>query len=183
MSAVTVGIVGGGVSGISSLHRLVKKIIADEVLAKKCESIHLWDEESCTGGPAWSSVNSDVQLFNLPAGVASLEQHDFTGPFLQWCKGKGHEDMSFGSYPARSLFGEYCAEFLQSTQSLARSNDINLVVHTNCRVTDIEKVNEIDLKITWHDLSRDEKSEDTLIVNAALLCTGEILLSYENRIS
>ena len=113
MSSFSVGIIGGGVSGLSALHRLVTQISTDEGLSQRCREVHLWEEDSQVGGPSWSDLNSDVQLFNLPAGVAALELHDYSGVFLRWRAANGHPDVQFGSYPPRHLFGAYCVDFLQ----------------------------------------------------------------------
>lgn len=116
----SIGIIGGGVSGISSLHRLLTILNRNAI---ECHAIHLFEEETHVGGPAWSDLNSEVQLFNFPAGVAALELNDYSGKFLKWCVQSGYTDVVFGSYPPRHLFGAYCADFLLV---------INLVHKTAC---------------------------------------------------
>ena len=136
MPKFSVAVVGGGVTGVSALHRLVKKMAQEPELLQRCEGVHVWDEgcveeqeskgteEMSTsgyagaGGRAWSAGNSDVQLFNFPAGVASLELHDYSGAFLHWCASSGVEGVAFGSYPPRYLFGRYCAHFLKVRLSI-----------------------------------------------------------------
>lgn len=107
-----IAIVGGGVSGLSSLHRLLTHITINNVVECQ-EEIHLFEEETKVGGPAWSDLNSEVHLFNFPAGVAALELNDYSGKFLRWCAENGHTEVGFGSYPPRHLFGAYCTYFLQ----------------------------------------------------------------------
>lgn len=111
----SVGIVGGGISGAGVLHQLVQKLSSDENVSRRIKSIHFWEYNEFGPGIAWSSMNSDVQIFNLPAGVASLVLGDYSAPFLKWCgaNSKGGPGLNFGSYPPRSLFGEYAAEFIQ----------------------------------------------------------------------
>jgi len=111
----SVGIIGGGISGAGILHQLVQKMSKEENVSKRIQTIHCWEENEFGPGLAWSDMSSEVQLFNLPAGVASLAHGDYSGPFLRWCasKGKGGPGLHFGSFPPRSLFGEYAADFIQ----------------------------------------------------------------------
>lgn len=115
MATVCAGIIGGGISGAGVLYQLVQKISKEEGLSSSINTIHFWEKDEFGPGVAWSDVNSDVQIFNLPAGVASLVVGDYSAPFLRWCgeNGKGGPGLNFGSYPPRSLFGGYAADFVK----------------------------------------------------------------------
>lgn len=99
---LSIAIVGGGCSGLSVLHSLIERL---PTLQRSCV-IH-WFENSDRIGPglAWGNANSQAQLFNSPAGVASISVGGY-GAFLGWCKNNGIP-MEFGAYPPRSLFGKY----------------------------------------------------------------------------
>lgn len=167
-------------SGLGILRRLVKSIASSQELQQKGLSIHLWEQRDVDGGPAWSDANSEVQLFNLPAGVAALEAHDFTGPFLKWCAANGHTNYHFGSYPPRRLFGLYCQEFLKETIELARENNIIVEVHTFSQVVDIQKENDHSkFAVSWKKISSTEDHLNETVVDAVVLCTGPASLEND----
>lgn len=66
----------------------------------------------------------------------------------------------------------YIACCTQKTQTLAIEKGISLVVHSNSSVTDIQRVNETQMRILWTDLSIGNHGGVELVVDAALLCTG-----------
>lgn len=56
---------------------------------------------------------------------------------------------------------------------MARDKGISVVVHSNARVTDIQRIDETKMRILWTELSIEKHREaELLVVDAALLCTG-----------
>ena len=113
MNCYNIGIIGGGVSGLSVLYQIVQQAKKDDNMGRQF-TVHMFDALSSFGcGAAWSHNNTDVQLFNFPAGVASYVYRDFSGPFVRWCKTHNHEDVEYFSYPPRYLLGDYAEDFLK----------------------------------------------------------------------
>lgn len=107
---VGVGIVGGGVSGSSLFCQLVNKLLESQ--PDQPITIHWWESSDKFGpGLAWGNTNSDVHLFNFPAGVASLLPGRF-GEFLPWCREHG-VDADFNSYPPRNTLGPFLENYVE----------------------------------------------------------------------
>lgn len=96
-----------GVSGCAILNALVKKIAADDRLKGEGATVHLWEVSDTVGpGLCWGNKNSDCQLFNLPAGAATLSVGQY-GDFLKYCGMNRIQGVEFISFPPRNIFGGY----------------------------------------------------------------------------
>jgi hypothetical protein len=58
---------------------------------------------------------------------------------------------------------------------LASNKGVSLLVHSNARVTDIQRTGgaEKQMRIMWTNLSVDHHDGEDVVVDAALLCTGQ----------
>jgi hypothetical protein len=76
-------------------------------------------------------------------------------------------------YEHNPLLTNTLINITQDTQDLAKEKGIALIVHSRTQVTDVSRTNESQMRIIWTDLSGDTPVVADLVVDAALLCTGE----------
>ena len=112
---ICIGIVGGGVSGSSLFCQLMDQLLQSP--REQQITIHWWESSDKFGpGLAWGDQNSDVHLFNFPAGVVSLLPGRF-GEFLSWCRDHGVE-ADFNSYPPRNTLGPFLENYVKVNGTL-----------------------------------------------------------------
>jgi uncharacterized NAD(P)/FAD-binding protein YdhS len=139
----SVGVVGGGTTGTSVFCQLVNKLIAesgDGSSGKSCSDfeVHWWEAGDRFGpGLAWGEQSSDVQIFNLPAGVAGVLPGDY-GAFLAWCGAHGIK-ADFGSYPPRNTFGPFVEHTGQTAVRRAVEHGIAVHLHPSSAVTSLRE--------------------------------------------
>lgn len=171
-----IGIIGGGVSGAGVLYHLITSIVAreSEKISSVKRIIHIFERDRAIGGGiAWSQdYCSDVQLFNLPAGAASIKPDDF-GALLGWSAKKG-KPLEFGAYPPRHVFGNYVIDLLAEMEALASNNNIEIKYFPSTEVTDVQYSSDNDtFDIQWSTISEGDIRKSNLSqMNAIFLCTG-----------
>lgn len=178
-------IVGGGISGTAVFLKLVDGWKAfsspphhqDGVNKKHPLHIH-WFEKASNFGPglAWGDANSDVHLFNLPAGVASVRLGAY-GVFLGWCKATGTlPDVEFSSFPPRRIFGPFVSSQVEEAINAAKDIGIKVTLHKNTEVTNIDRVPGNSFEISFKT-NADNDTTTITAVGAVFLSTGPASLS------
>eukprot|EP00600_Ochromonadales_sp_CCMP1393_P003952 CAMPEP_0174994460 /NCGR_PEP_ID=MMETSP0004_2-20121128/23643_1 /TAXON_ID=420556 /ORGANISM="Ochromonas sp., Strain CCMP1393" /LENGTH=608 /DNA_ID=CAMNT_0016248689 /DNA_START=88 /DNA_END=1914 /DNA_ORIENTATION=- len=180
---VTYCIIGGGVAGTSVLHELVKRLSVNaqqphSSADTKC-GVHIYMFERATSigpGLAWGDGNSDVHLFNLAAGYASVIFGEWNS-FLNWCKMNNFEHIQATDYPPRRLFSEYTRAIVSKACQYATDNGISTNLFANSEVTRLEPFFDESFhnkyKITFeHAVNNPDQLPQSIIAFCVFLCTG-----------
>lgn len=153
-----IGIIGAGPRGLLMLNNLIQNF---ESSNHKKLTIHLFDR-AVAGGRVWKVKQPISLIMNTPANELTLFNDGQDGALCiaQWCQSDisnkfinslnvdNKEELLIAvdkinnrSYVPRAICGAYCQWFFQQLVNQIKDNDnINLDVHFNQNVTNIEKV-------------------------------------------
>jgi uncharacterized NAD(P)/FAD-binding protein YdhS len=101
-----IAIVGGGLSGIATLHHLSKCANS----SSKSLTCVLLESHEQLGGLAYSTV-SDAQILNVPAGKMGIDE-EAAGDFGAWITHQGYS-FSADSFVPRHLYRRYLNEVIE----------------------------------------------------------------------